>query len=303
MTIATQRAHIGEAAPVAGILMALTAFAMFTGMDAAIKVLAGRYHVLQVMFFNSLFALIAVVVIAAVRGRAERLWPRHWRLQLTRWSISYVATIAIFWSYPRLALADAYAILFTAPLLITALSAVVLGERVGWRRWAAVGVGFVGVLIILDPGHGVVAWAGLMVLAGAVGHAFNMLLVRKIGVAGEHVEATGSAGNVLTLAMTPLFLPWAWETPTLPDLAVAAVAGTVAGGGFLLLANAFRLAAAAVIAPFQYSQMLYGILVGWLMFADWPSPRMLLGSAIIAASGLYVLHRETQARRLFAGSP
>lgn len=249
------------------------------------------------MWLNSLFALLAVLVLAVLRGRSRQLWPRHWRLQLTRWSISYLATIAIFWSYPQLALADAYAILFTAPLLITGLSAAILGERVGWRRWVAVAVGFCGVVVILDPGHGMVAWAGLAVLAGAVGHAFNMLFVRKIGVAGEAVEATGSAGNVLTLLITPLFLPWAWTTPTLPDLSLAAVGGMLAGSGFLLLANAFRLAPAAVIAPFQYSQMVYGLVVGWLLFADWPSSHMLAGSAIIVASGLYVLHGETRGRR------
>ena len=134
-------------------------------------------------------------------------------------------------------------------------------------------------------------------LAGAVGHAFNMLYVRKIGVAGEAVEATGSAGNLLTLLVTPLFLPWVWETPSPPDLARAGTGGILAGTGFLLLASAFRLAPAAVIAPFQYSQMLYGLAVGWLLFSDWPTPHMLLGSAIIVASGLYVLHGETRGRQ------
>src|SRR5215203_5627869 len=104
MTVLSQRTHLGTAAPVAGIVMAMTAFAMFTGMDTAIKLLAWRYHVLQVMWLNSLFALLAVVVLAALRGRIRLLRPRHWRLQLTRWSISYLATIAIFWSFPRLAL-------------------------------------------------------------------------------------------------------------------------------------------------------------------------------------------------------
>ena len=103
----------------------------------------------------------------------------------------------------------------------------------------------------------------------------------------------GTAGNLLTCAVTPLFLPWVWRTPSLEDLGIAAAAGMTAGSAFLLLAAAFRAAPAAVIAPFQYSQMLYAILVGWLLFADWPSSRMLLGSAIIVASGLYVLRQET----------
>ena len=156
------------------------------------------------MFLNSLFAMLAVVVIAAARDRMSLLWPRHWRLHLARWGVSYLATIAIFSSYPRLALADAYAILFTSRLLITTLSALLLGllgEHVDWRRWTAVAVGFVGVMVILDAGQGV------------------------------------------------------------------------------------------------YSQMIYAIVVGAFLFADWPSARVLLGSAIIAASGLYVLHHETTARR------
>ena len=132
--------------------MALCAYAMFTGMDTCIKLLGGRYHVLQVMFLNSLFALLAVVVIAAARDRMRLLWPRHWRLHLARWGVSYLATIAIFSSYPRLALADAYAILFTSRLLITTLSALLLGEHVDWRRWTAVAVGFVGVMVILRCG-------------------------------------------------------------------------------------------------------------------------------------------------------
>ncbi|MGE3291160.1 MAG: DMT family transporter [Geminicoccaceae bacterium] len=293
MTTASQRAELGPATPMAGIGMALCAYAMFTAMDTCIKLLGGRYHVLQVMFLNSLFALPAVVAIAAVRARVHLLRPRHWRLHLARWSISYLATIAIFWSYPHLALADVYAILFTAPLLITALAGLMLGERVAWRCWVAVAVGFAGVLVVLDPGHGVIAVAGLVVLAGAVGHAFNMLFVRKLAVAGEAVEATGTAGNLLTCAVTPLFLPWVWRTPSLEDLGIVATAGTIAGSAFLLLAAAYRAAPAAVIAPFQYSQMLYAILVGWLLFADWPSSRMLLGSSIIVASGLYVLRQET----------
>jgi drug/metabolite transporter (DMT)-like permease len=276
--------------------MALCAYAMFTAMDTCIKLLGGRYHVLQVMFLNSVFALPAVLAIAAARGRLHLLWPRHWHLHLWRWSISYLASIAIFSSYPHLALADAYAILFTAPLLITALAGLMLGERVGWRSWTAVAVAFLGVLVVLDPGHGMIAVAGLVVLAGAVGHAFNMLFVRKLAVAGEAVEATGTAGNLLTCAVTPLLLPWVWKSPSVGDLGIAAFAGMTAGSAFLLLAAAFRAAPAAVIAPFQYSQMLYAILVGWLLFADWPSTRMLLGSAIIVASGLYVLRHETGGR-------
>ena len=297
MTIAVQGADLAPATPARGILMALTAFALFTGMDTAIKVLGGHYHVVQVAFFNSLFALVAVVAIALARGRRLQLWPRHWRLHLARWSCSYLATLAIFWSYPRLPLAQAYAILFASPLLVTALSVLVLGEPVGWRRWAAVLAGFAGVLVVLDPGHDRIDWPALVTLAGATGHAFNLLFIRKIAVRGEPVEATGVAGNGLTLLVSVFVLPFVWVAPTPHDLALSTGAGLTAGAAFLLLTTAFHSAPAALVASYQYSQMIYGLAVGWLLFGDLPTARMLLGASIIIAGGLYVLRHETRAGR------
>lgn len=298
MTSAVQPVHLAPATPVVGIALALLSFAMFTGMDTTIKVLGGQYHVVQVVALNSLFGLGAVVAIAFARGRQARLRPRHWRLHLLRWSVSYLATLAIFWSYPLLPLADAYAILFASPLLVTALSTAVLRERVGWQRWVAVVVGFLGVLVILNPGHGVLAWPALATLAGAALHACNLLCIRRIGVVGEPVEATAMVGNALTVLVSLLLVPFIWVTPGAHDMALSMVAGTTAGCAFLLLATAFTLAPAALIAPFQYSQMVYGLVVGWLLFADLPSVRTLLGAAVIVGSGLYVLHREARDHRM-----
>ena len=294
MRTAAPRAGMSAATPAIGIAMALGAFAMFSAMDTAVKLLGGRYHVVQVAYLNSLFALIAIAAIGVARGGGwNRLRPRQWRLHLLRWAASYVATLMIFWSYPRLPLADVYAILFTSPLLITALSVPILGELVGWRRWSAVLAGFLGVLVILGPGGGIVDWPALVALLGAVGYSLNILLVRKIGIAAEPVEAIGVAGNLLTLVTTAPLLPLVWAMPSAPDLALVAGAGMVAGTAFLLLAAAYGTAPAAIIAPFQYSQMLHGLLIGWVLFSDRPSGRMLLGASIIVASGLYVLHRET----------
>ncbi|MEK0083492.1 DMT family transporter [Benzoatithermus flavus] len=299
MITVRHEAGLAPDTPALGILLALASFAMFTLMDTGVKLLGGHYHVLQVTWLNSLFALLAVTAIGLCRGGWHRLRPRQWRLHVLRWTVSYAATLAIFWSYPRLPLADAYAILFASPLLVTALSVPILGERVGWRRWTAVAVGFSGVLVILAPGSGMIAWPALVALAGAVGHAFNMLIIRKIGHNGsaEPLEAVGVVGNALTLLASSLLLPEVWLAPGPADLALAAVAGAVGGAAFLLLAAAFRLAPAALVAPFQYSQMLYGILVGWLVFLDRPSVRMLVGAAIVIGSGLYVLRRETAVRR------
>lgn len=294
MSEAAPATALAPASPATGILLALAAFALFTVMDVAIKLLGGRYHVLQVLFANSAFGLLAVLGIAAARGGWARLRTSQLRLHLARWSLSIVGAAALFWCYPRLPLADIYAVLFAAPLLITALSVPLLGERVGWRRWTAVAVGFAGVLVILDPGRGAVGGVAAVALLGAVFHALNMILVRKLGARPEPVELLGVIGNGLTVLATGVAMPWLWRAPSLPDLGLAALAGTIAGSGFLLLALAFRAAPAAVIAPFQYSQMLYGIVAGLLVFGDRPEPRTLLGAAIVAASGLYVFRREAR---------
>jgi drug/metabolite transporter (DMT)-like permease len=282
----------GVVSPLHGVMLALAAFALFTGMDTSIKLLGGRYHVLQVIFVNSAFGLATVLVIAGLRGGYARLRTTQPRLHALRWLVSLAGGAAFFWCYPRLSLADIYAVIFTAPLLITALSVPLLGEQVGWRRWSAVAVGFAGVLIILDPGHGAVTLPAAVALLGATFHALNMILVRKLGARPEPVEILGLVGNALSLvALAPVML-LVWRTPSLHDLGLSAFAGTIAGSGFLLLAQAFRSAPAALIAPFQYSQMLYGILAGLLVFGDVPQPRMLVGAAIIVLSGLYILRRE-----------
>ncbi len=279
-----------------GILLSLAAYALFTLMDSAIKVLGGRYHVVQVVFFNALFGLATVTLIALFRGRLAGVRSPQWRLHLLRWAIGLPGGLAIFWAYPRMPLADVYAILFAAPLFMTALSVPVLGERVGWRRWSAVLVGFLGVLIMLRPGSGLFGAAALAALFGAFVHACNMLLLRRMrGV--DPPEVFGIWGNGLTLLATALALPWLWRTPSPGDLALHAFAGIFAGSGFLLLVVAYARAPVSVLAPFQYSQMIYGIVLGALLFGDLPRPTTMIGAAVVVASGLYIFHREAVRRR------
>lgn len=284
-----------------GILLSLGAYALFTLMDASIKTLGGRYHVVQVVFFNALFGLATVLLIAAARGTIAGVRSPQWRLHLLRWIIGLPGGLAIFWVYPRMPLADVYAILFAAPLFMTALSVPVLGEKVGWRRWSAVVIGFVGVLVMLRPGAGLLEATALAALFGALVHASNMLLLRRMrGI--DPPEAFGVWGNGLTLLATGIVVPWLWQPPSAADLALHAFAGSIAGGGFLLLVIAYAKAPVAVLAPFQYSQMLYGIAVGAVLFGDWPEPTILAGAAIVVGSGLYIFHREGVRRRESGGS-
>ncbi len=274
-----------------GILLSLGAYGLFTLMDASIKLLGSRYHVVQVVFFNALFGLATVTLIAALRGRLAGVRSPQWRLHLLRWAIGLPGGLAIFWAYPRMPLADVYAILFAAPLFMTALSVPVLGETVGWRRWSAVLVGFVGILVILRPASGLFGPPALAALFGALVHACNMLLLRRMrGI--DPPEAFGIWGNGLSVIATGSVLPWLWRAPTASDLALHGFAGAIAGSGFLLLVLAHAKAPVAVLAPFQYSQMLYGIALGALLFGDLPDSATLAGATIVVGSGLYIFHSE-----------
>jgi drug/metabolite transporter (DMT)-like permease len=181
---------------------------------------------------------------------------------------------------------------FTAPLFITALAVPVLKEPVGWRRWTAVGVGFVGVLIMLRPGDGLMNIASFAVLAGAFVYSIGMLVTRL----ARATETSVSFAFYSTLTSGVIFgcmLPWVGRMPTLPDLGLSALGGTVCGIAFVSLLTAFRKVPAAVAAPFQYTQIIWGVLYGYVVFGDRPANTLFIGLAIVVGSGLYILYRET----------
>ncbi len=279
-----------------GILLALASFAMFTGMDTVVKLLSGQWHVLQVMLFTSGGALLTTFVVAKVRGGLHRLRTRMLRRHLARWVISFTSTVLVFSSYGQLSLADVYAILFTLPLIATALSVPLLKEQVGWRRWSAVGVGFCGVLVMLGPAGGAEP-VRLMVVLGAFLHACATLFLRWMR-SGEPVETFALYGNVMTVVIAGLAMPFVGIMPAPWEAGIGLVAGIIAGCAFMLLVRAYHLAEAGIIAPFQYSQMLYGLVVGFLLFGDVPAWTTVLGALIVAASGVYVFRREAVRRRI-----
>ncbi|WP_051329463.1 DMT family transporter [Geminicoccus roseus] len=278
-----------------GILLALASFAMFTGMDTVVKLLSGQWHVLQVMLFTSGGALITTFVVAQARGGLHRLKTRVLHRHLTRWLISFASTVLIFSSYGQLALADVYAILFTSPLIATALSVPLLKEQVGWRRWSAVAVGFCGVLVMLGPAGGLEP-VRLLVLGGAFLHACSTIVLRWMR-SGEPVETFALYGNVMTVVVAGLAMPFVGVAPTAYEAGIGLSAGIIAGCAFMLLVQAYHQVEAGIIAPFQYSQMIYGLIVGFLLFGDVPAWTTVLGAMIVAASGIYVFRREAVRRR------
>lgn len=281
--------------PALGILFAVLSFGCFSGADAVVKWLSGNYTVFQAIFVGTFFAFIPVLVLVGATEGFRAIRPNRLGLVVLRGALVTAAALAVLLSFTYLPMTDGYALVFCSPLIVTALSPWLLGEAVGWRRWAAVAAGFAGVMIMLRPGFATLTVGHLFAFASAVLFALGLIVLRRIG----HRESNAAllVGLLLTTqAMLLPLMPAVWVTPGLGDLALMALSGTLAGFAHIFLVLAFKAAPAPVVAPFQYSQMLWGVLFGLLLFGDRPTPYVLVGAAIVVACGLYILHRERTAR-------
>ncbi len=285
------RPRLADSSAGLGIGLALLAFALFSSMDATIKWLSAGYPVHQMLFFNAAFALVPVGLMTWRAGGLSDLRTGRLGLHLLRGACGMIAAFSAFTAYSLMPLADAYAILFATPLLITVLSVPLLGETVRWRRWSAVLVGFAGVLVMLQPGSGSLDFAAGAAMLAASASALSVVLVRKLA-ATETTASIAFYTNATAAAVTACLLPFGFVPPSLADLALMAVAGLSGGSAVMLLIAGYRRAQAAVVAPFQYSQMLWGVLLGFLVWGDVPAQAVVLGATIVVASGLYILYRE-----------
>lgn len=277
-----------------GIVLALAGILGVSVMDACAKLLGEGYAISQIILARNGVGVLAVFAFVLLSGgglgqlRAQRVG-----LLILRTVFSLAAAFLFFTGLRYLPLADAFAIAFTAPLFITALSMPLLGERVGVRRWAAVVVGFAGVLVVIQPGTTSFRIEALLPLLAALSYALTMLIGRKMtrDMTTSAIMFWSSLGAALaTLAM----MPSQWQTPTPVDLGLFLFMGLVGTLGMSLITQGYRFAPAAVIAPFDYSALLWAVILGWLIWNDVPGPHVWLGSSILIASGLYILHRETR---------
>lgn len=280
-----------------GIGFAVLCYACFSTGDAVIKLASERFSVFQIAFTLALFAFAPVLALTVGQGGVRALLPRRWGLVVLRAALTATGSLLAWRAFGLLPLADGYGILFAAPMLVTGLSAVLLGEEVGWRRCAAAAVGFVGVLIMIRPdfatlglGH---ALAALAALTGALG----LITLRKIGTSETSASILLVVFVTLMLTTAPM-LPATFVVPTWGELGLMALAGLLMGCGQAGLVLATREAPAVVVAPFQYTQMIWGILFGALLFGDRPAPVLFVGMALVVGSGLYTLWRETVRRKV-----
>jgi drug/metabolite transporter (DMT)-like permease len=275
-----------------GIALMCGAVACFAGLDASAKYLNASMDTLQVVWARYTSAFLLTLILSNPLSRPGLLKTTRPLLQVGRSILLVGSTLLNFLAFRYLQLDEALTIMFSTPLLVAILSGPLLGEWVGWRRWAAIGVGFLGVLVVTRPIGGGIHPAALFSLASAGCLAFYAIATRVLSRTDSN-ETTLFYSNVVgALVMLPV-VPFVWTTPQRPiEIALMVVMGFFGALGHYLLITAHRLAPAHVLAPFMYTQLVWVIALGFLVFADVPNRWTLAGAGIVVASGLYILHRE-----------
>lgn len=274
-----------------GIANILIAVALFAVMDAIVKWLSVHYPIAQLVFFRSFLAFVPLSILIVRDGGWHSLRTSRPGGHMLRSLIGLASMTLFFWAFAVLPLADAVAISFSGPLFLTLLSIPLLGERVGPRRWLAVLAGFAGVLLIVRPGSGLFGLTALIPVGAALGFALAMICVRRLSIT-ESNTAIVFYFTLTCTAVSGLALPFEWVKPApehwLPLIAIGLIGGTAQ----LFMTQAFRLAPASTVAPFEYTAIVFALLFGVLIWNEIPDAWMLIGTAVVIASGLYILHRE-----------
>jgi drug/metabolite transporter (DMT)-like permease len=262
---------------------------MFSFGDALGKFLVATYSVGQLLWLRACAALIVLLpMIWRHRGEFLRL-ERPW-LQLLRVVLSTVEVAAFFLATVYLPLADVVTYYLACPIFVTALSAIVLREHVGWRRWSAVLIGFGGVLIALRPSAQTISWPAMIALGGSLSFAVLMLITRSLRATPDIVLA--SSQFVGTFVLGALMSPFGWVTPGLGSLGLFAAAGCISVSALLCVNRSLKLAPASVVVPYQYSMIVWAVMFGYLVFGDVPQMATIAGAATIIGAGLYIFLRE-----------
>jgi drug/metabolite transporter (DMT)-like permease len=278
-----------------GVLWMILATMMFVGIDAVAKHLTQSFPVLQVVWARYVFHL---VLLAAFLGHRipQVLKTRRLGLQLVRSALLVITTGLMVAGLSQIPMADASALLFLTPILVTALSMPLLKERVGPRRWISVAVGFVGALIIIRPGSGLMQAAALFPAAAAFFFAFYQITTRQLASIDAPLT-TLLYSALVGAAVTSAAVPFQWVAPGPEDWLLMMLTGLLGGLGHFLLIKAFSAARAATVAPFNYSSLIWAMVFGFAFFGDLPDMWTVTGATVIAGSGLYILHRERQRLR------
>jgi drug/metabolite transporter (DMT)-like permease len=278
-----------------GITCVLAAWLLFACMDAGSKLLAQDYSIIQILWVRFVSLVVIAAWLAQRRGGKAALRTRHFWLQSAR-SLLLVVEIGLFiWTITVLPLANAHAILAITPLLVTALSVPLLGERVGMRRWSAIAVAFIGMLIILRPGQGAVHPMALVALLCATMFALYQILTRIVSRADPPLTTLFYTAVIGGIGLT-LIGPFYWTAPDAAGWGLFALVAALGASGHYLLIKALQLAPASTLQPFSYTILIWATAIGFVVFGNLPDLATVAGACIIATSGIYTFARERRLR-------
>jgi drug/metabolite transporter (DMT)-like permease len=276
-----------------GALIALAAFGVYATHDVVVKVLGGIYSPVQIVFFSVLLSFPLATLMLMRDSKPGTLVPIHPWWMLVRAVATVITGFTAFYAFSVLPLAQVYTILFASPLLITVLAIPFLGEKVRIRRWAAVIVGLIGVLVVLQPGSAPLSLGHLAALMAAVGGSVASIIVRKIG-AEERTVVMLIYPMALNFVVMAAALPFVYEPMPIEHLGLMGIIAVFAWIAGRMMISAYLAGEAAIIAPMQYSQIIWATIFGFLFFGEIVDLNTALGASIIIASGLYIVLRESR---------
>jgi drug/metabolite transporter (DMT)-like permease len=275
------------------VAVAFLLFGISSGLalDIVAKWLLASYSLPQFVFLRSVFGLLIFLLIAKPMGGLRRLATRRWGWHLLRTVFASGAMFGFFYALSKIPLVNTLTLAFTAPLLVTALAALFLGEHVGWRRWLAVIVGFIGVLIVLRPGSGILDPAAIGVISAAFFYACLAITARKLS---DTESSYALSVYVVTgpLLISAFFLSGAWSMPSTTDWGLFLLAGLCSAGAWVGIVGGYRRASPALLAPLEYIALIGGAIAGYLIWGEVPDRWVVVGGAVIIGSGLFVVYRD-----------
>jgi drug/metabolite transporter (DMT)-like permease len=280
------------------VVLMLVSMALFSANDTMGKWLVGAYSPAVVVAMRSLAALIVLLPLIGRDGWSTAYPLKRPVIQALRVAFGSVEVVCFYTAVKYLPLADAMAFYLAAPIFVAALSPVLLKERVGWRRWTAILVGFVGVIIALGPSLSSLNVGALLAITGTILFSLMTVSTRALGATGDKVLVLWQMVGAFAVGLAGI--PFGWTTPSPRDALLLMLLGMVAMGAHICVNRSLKLATAAAVAPYQYTLLVWAMLFGYLVFGDVPSARMLIGSAVIIAAGLIIIARG---RRTGRGEP
>jgi len=279
-----------EERPLTAIGLVLLSLVVFSGLDAISKVLVSDYSPVLITW-GRYAANLALLLPFLLRARPHPFATAGLGLQIGRGFAMGGSSVLFIAGLAQMAMADATAVAFAAPLFVTALSIPFLGERVGIRRWSAVAVGFLGVMVIVQPGSSTFHPASLFPLASAACWAAGLIITRRIKTR-DATLTTLLYTTLVAFLIATAFLPWVWQPLTIRATGLIGVMGLLSSAGQYFLLLGYQRGPASLLAPFSYMQIITSTFWGAVLFGTWPGMATLVGASIVVASGLYVLHRE-----------